>query len=285
MMMNESSHVALVCNPLNGNDKALRVADKVIQILRRKQIPNSVFTQNWPTRWDEFSHVWIFGGDGTANYFINQNPDISLPLSVFKAGSGNDLHWGLYGGMGFEDQVELMVKGNTTLIDAGKVNDKLFLNGLGIGFDGAIVKELHGQKKIPGRAAYLITVLKQIISHREKNFRISFRDQVIEQECFMISVANGRRYGGGFMVAPRAVFTDGALDLSIAGKVPPLKRMKYIPVIEKGEHLDLPFINYSHVESVIIESASIVPAHYDGELVEASRFEVTVLPKKFLFSA
>ena len=100
----------------------------------------------------------------------------------------------------------------------------------------------------------------------------------------MISVANGKRYGGGFNVAPRASITDGELDLNIVGKVAPLKRIKLLPVIEKGEHLELPLVQYLQAGRVVIETANPVHAHLDGEYITDKRFEIECIPKKFLFS-
>ena len=99
----------------------------------------------------------------------------------------------------------------------------------------------------------------------------------------MISVANGIRYGGGFQVAPKAILTDGLLDINIVGRISPIRRMKYLPVIEKGEHLDLDFIKYRQTERIIIHSPFKLHAHLDGEYFQADRFDIDVLPKRFSF--
>ena len=283
-MTHSGTHIAIVCNPTSENDKALKAADTVVKILNRKGLALSIFTTYWPKDWSNFTHAWIFGGDGTLNHFINENSELKIPLAVFPSGSANDFHWMLYGNINLEDQVEKILSGNTQAIDAGSCNGKLFINGVGIGFDGAIVKDLIGKKKLSGKTSYFITVLKNIISYREKFCNIELPDYGISQDCFMISAANAKRYGGGFLVAPKASLTDGLLDINIVGKIPPLKRMRYLPVIEKGEHLELPFIQYYQKDKVIIKSSTELPAHLDGEFLTASRFEIKCLPKKFLFS-
>ncbi len=279
-----TKHIALICNPTAHNEIALKAADIVAKLLAQKAIRTSIFTSLWPTEWSDITDAWIFGGDGTVFQFINQYPDISLPLSCFKAGSGNDFHWMLYGDISHEDQVEKILNGKTEWLDAGDCNGKLFLNGVGIGFDGAIVKDLLGKKKVAGKSSYLITILKHIISYREKFYDIDLGDKTISQDCFMLSIANGQRYGGGFKVAPKASLTDGVLDINIVGKVPPFKRLKLMPVIEKGEHLDLPVIAYHQYNKVIIKTAAEVPAHLDGEYISDKEFHITCLPKRFLFS-
>lgn len=277
-------HIAIVCNPGPEGAKSIRVAQLIGVLLSVKKIDFKIFDTSWPDDWQGFTDVWILGGDGTVNYFVNKYPAIELPLSTFKAGSGNDFHWMLYGDITVEQQVEKLLGGTVQWIDAGSCNGTLFLNGVGIGFDGAIVKDLLGKKKLAGKASYLLSILKNIIGYHEQEYSIIADEEAIVQECFMISVANGKRYGGGFAVAPRASVRDGKLDLNIVGKVAPLKRIKLLPLIEKGEHLHLPLVLYRQAAKIIIETASPVHAHLDGEYLTDKHFEIECLPKKFLFS-
>src|SRR5687768_13353945 len=126
-------HIAIVCNPQAGNGKALSMADQIISYLKQKEISYTIFTARWPQVWNETTQVWIVGGDGTLNYFINQYPDIKLPLSIFKSGTGNDFHEMLYSKINIEQQIEKLLEGNLYLVDAGLCNEKFFLNGVGIG--------------------------------------------------------------------------------------------------------------------------------------------------------
>jgi diacylglycerol kinase (ATP) len=275
--------IAIVCNPTDENKKALRIADTLALTLNAKGIPYTLFTTDWPEKLDGFTEVWISGGDGTLNYFINQHPDTLLPLTLFAAGSGNDFHWMLYGDTTVEDQIEKVLQGRTQPIDAGVCNGQLFLNGVGIGFDGAIVKDLLGKKKLAGKATYLLSILKNIFAYKEEYCELRLQDRFVAQDCFMISVANGQRYGGGFHVAPKAVLQDGLLDVSVIGRIPPVSRMRYLPVMEKGEHLALPFVQYYQSGRVVIDARKDLPAHIDGEYVCTKRYEIEVLPNKFAF--
>lgn len=275
--------IAIVCNPTAENKKALKVADTIALTLKAKGIPYALFTAYWPKVLDDFTDVWISGGDGTLNYFINQHPDTALPLALFEGGSGNDFHWMLYGDISVEDQIEKVLQGTPQKIDAGVCNGQLFLNGVGIGFDGAIVKDLLNKKKLAGKATYLLSILKNIFGYKEQYCELKLKGRFVAQDCFMISVANGKRYGGSFQVAPKAKLQDGLLDISVVGKIAPVNRMKYLPVIEKGEHLDLPFMQYYQSERVVIEAKEELPAHIDGEYAYSRRYEIEVLPNKFVF--
>lgn len=282
-MTNPEKHIALVCNPSRENVKALPLAQSIDLLLKGMNISHSLFTEVWPESFDGYTEVWIAGGDGTINWFINQYPDIQLPLALFGGGSGNDFHWMLYGDVTAEQQVEKVLEARPQPVDAGICNGKLFVNGVGIGFDGAIVHDLLGKKKLAGKASYLLSILKQIVGYRETACELSISNETIKENCFMISVANGRRYGGGFHVAPNAILTDGLLDINIVGRISPIKRMRYLPVIEKGEHLNLDFITYKQANKITIKCAAKLHAHLDGEYMQSDVFEIEVLPKRFSF--
>jgi diacylglycerol kinase (ATP) len=276
-------NIAIVCNPTRENEKALRITNSIQILLSGIDIPHKVFTSAWPLSFDGFTEVWIVGGDGTMNWFVNQYSSIQLPLALFGGGSGNDLHWMLYGDQTPEQQVEYVLQAQPQLIDAGLCNEILFLNGVGIGFDGAIVHDLLGKKKLAGKASYLLSILKHIIGYHEKTCELQMPGETIKQDCFMISVANGKRYGGGFYVAPTALLNDSLLDINIIGRISPFKRIKYLPVIEKGEHLNLDFVSYRKTANIIIRSSTKLHAHIDGEYLQADYFDIEILPKRFSF--
>lgn len=75
----------------------LELTTKIISELSNKQIPYSLFKAIWPPDFNGFTDIWLVGGDGTLNYFVNNYQEIVLPLVIFKGGSGNDFHWMLYG--------------------------------------------------------------------------------------------------------------------------------------------------------------------------------------------
>ena len=90
--------IAVVTNTLAGNGKAVKLADKLYNILEAKKITAQIFTEKeWDDRIYDFDQVWITGGDGTVNYFVNQFPDIKKPLCIFNGGTGNDFFALLYG--------------------------------------------------------------------------------------------------------------------------------------------------------------------------------------------
>jgi diacylglycerol kinase (ATP) len=280
----DHSRIALLVNLKAGKGKSAKVFKELCFHLSGKQFRYDPYSGAWPQTLTGYSHVFLVGGDGTLNYFINKYKDIPVPVAIFKGGSGNDFAWKLYGNKTVYSYLEHICSGIPQKIDAGICNGRYFINGVGIGFDGAVVKAMTGRKGISsGHLRYLLTVIKTVVGYKEQELRLCFNDKQVNQKLFMITVANGSRYGGGFLVAPQALLNDGLLDLVSITCISKLKRLFYLPLVEKGRHLQLPFVSAAKTIRVKIESPSPVAAHLDGELLESTVFDIELMAGKYLF--
>lgn len=268
-----------------GNGRAIALSNQIQLILKKRGIHSSIFKERaWNDEVYHFDQAWIVGGDGTVNYFINQYHNIKKPLCIFNGGTGNDFYAILYGDISLEDQVSKALSTNPKPIDAGKCNDRYFLNGVGLGFEGAVAKSMTGTKKFRGKISFMLHILKHIFSYEEQSYTIKMEEKEIQQTCLMISIANGKRYGGGFYVAPLADPQDGLFEVILVKKLSVFNRLRYLPVIEKGMHLSLPFINYFQTKKIVISSTdSNIQAHLDGEYLEAKELVIEIMPSHFNF--
>jgi len=106
---------------------------------------------------------------------------------------------------------------------------------------------------------------------------------VITGKKLLVDISNGRRAGGGFHIAPEASAEDGLLDLVIASSLTSIRRLFYLPVIEKGKHLGLSIITHLQVKSVKIQSLEPIQYHLDGEYAEAAALDIQIKEQAFLF--
>ncbi len=271
-------NIAIVCNPLAGAGRSVMLAGIIAQALTKENIAHSLFTEAWPNHFNHFTDVFIAGGDGTLNYFVNKYPGITLPLVIFNGGTGNDFHWLLFADKTLDEQMQTALNEMPKPIDMGKCNDRYFINGVGIGFEGAVAEALTGKKKRPGKTSFLITILKKIFIYRSKNYLIKSVDRNISGNKLLIDISNGRRAGGGFYIAPGAKADDGLFDIVIVDALSPLQRLRYLPVIEKGKHMDLSFIHHFRAKKISIESNETIQFHLDGEYDEAQKLDIEILP-------
>jgi YegS/Rv2252/BmrU family lipid kinase len=276
-------HIALVVNPRAGKGRSLKLMEQLKQQLQHRSVTYVAFTDEWPQDFHVFTDVWIVGGDGTLNYFINHYPDIQLPLAIFKGGTGNDFAWKLYGDADVQQQLEIVLSSSPQPVDAAQCNEYLFVNGVGIGFDGEVLKQMKAIRIIGGHLGYYLVVLKNILSFRESSFDIKGNKVHIHGRLLLAMVNNSSRTGGGFHVSPKASVNDGLIDLITSEPLSILQRFFYLPKIEKGKHLQLPFFQHHVGESFTIECNKELPAQLDGELIVAKRFEFCVLKQKFFF--
>lgn len=276
-------NIAIVCNPFAGVGRAIKLSNKIAAELSQREISYTLFIRNWPHNFEGFSDVFLVGGDGTLNYFFNHYPHFKLPVVIFNGGTGNDIHSLLYGDKNFEEQLHTALTADPKPIDAAKCNDKYFINGVGIGFEGAIAKSLTGKNKRPGKASFMGAILRKVFFYNSRKYKISSVEHTEKSENLLISIMNGHRAGGGFHIAPTAEIDDGYLDVVIVKKLHPLLRLRWLPVIEKGEHLHLSFIKHFKTKKVIITGSKPVQAHLDGEYYEARRLEIEILEKKYVF--
>ena len=274
--------VAIISNHLSGNGRGLSAATEIASLLQVKNITYQIFQDNWPEDWGVFTDLWIVGGDGTLNYFVNKYPNEKRALMIFPGGTGNDFCWALYQGKKISEMVTIGLSETAKSIDAGICNGKLFMNGLGVGFDGAVAHALQGIQKT-SVAVYWKTILKLVLRFKESFFKISSENYNAQQKALMINLMNGERAGGSFFVTPGAAFDDGLLQVNLVRPVAPWKRFFFLPKIEKGKHTKLSVVEYFTCFSMCIESDQPFHAHVDGEYMYTSKVEVKTLPLHFNF--
>jgi len=271
-------HIAILCNPLAGMGRSIPLAEKVAALLRAGDIPCQSFIDPWPADLTGFTDVWLVGGDGTTHHFINRYPDNAQPLGLVDGGTGNDIHWQLYGNLPIEALIVRILTAEAHPVDLGLCNGERFINGIGIGFEGAVAQDLAGRKKRPGKASYTAAILRRILGYQCRTYRLKADGEALSDRWLMVDVNNGGRNGGGFHVAPQAQPDDGWLDLMTVDAVNPLRRFRYLPVIQKGRHLQLPFVKCRRIRELTVESDAPLLFHMDGEAHTADRLQVSVLP-------
>jgi YegS/Rv2252/BmrU family lipid kinase len=274
--------IGIFVNPKAGKGKALQLMTVIENALKGKSIAYNTYTDAWPET-IAATEAWIIGGDGTLNYFINKYPELKIPMGIFKGGTGNDFAWKLYGNCTTEEQISLVLSAQPQRVDAATCNGKLFVNSVGIGFDGEVLRSMGAIRKLGGHMGYLWVVIKKIFSFREFSFTISTDTQNSKEKYLLVNIANAPRTGGGFLISPKADINDGRLNMVLCKPLSLLQRLRFLPVIEKGQHLELPFIHHQPVKNVTVSCTHIIHAQLDGELISHRHFEISILPGYFLF--
>ncbi len=231
-----------------------------------------------------FTHIVAMGGDGTINEVVNGmvTAKTSLPLGVIPAGSGNDFVRMLGIPSDPTTAIDLLIDGSSRKIDLGYVvGDRYFVNGLGIGIDAQVARDVLQMEHLRGAAAYLYAAIKEVFRFQAFPVTLTGEEWTETKTCVSLGITNGKYAGGGFKLAPRAEVDDGLIDIAAIGDYSVLGRLRHLPQARKGTHISLKRVYYQQVHTVTVSSAAKLIAHIDGEVyrLPSSSFDVAAAPK------
>ncbi|MDD4903870.1 MAG: diacylglycerol kinase family lipid kinase, partial [Candidatus Bipolaricaulis sp.] len=202
-----------------------------------------------------FTRIVAMGGDGTVNEVANGLLGTNATLGVIPAGTGNDF----VRVMGIPSDplaaLDVLTRGTERQIDVGRVaEDRYFVNGVGIGIDAQVARDVLAMERLRGAPAYLYAAAKEVFRFPAFDVRLEAEGWNAEVNCLSLGIANGKYCGGGFMLAPRALVDDGLIDISAIGDFPRLERLFRLPQARAGKHIDLPQVRYHQAAEATVSS-------------------------------
>jgi diacylglycerol kinase (ATP) len=293
----------VIVNPVSGRGDGERAIPTIHEKLREYGLDYELARTEHPwhaaelaldaTR-DGYDVVVAVGGDGTANEVLNgimlaKLEGASTPAMGFVGvGRGNDFAFGVGVPNGLEVGLEILAQNDRKRIDVGRVrggmypDGRYFGNGIGIGFDAVVGFEAQKITRLHGFPNYIVAALKTMFLYfRAPEVRIVLDEEELTLPAIMVSVMNGRRMGGGFMMAPTAKADDGLLNLCIAEQVSRLKILQLIVKFMGGTQESDAAIHTRQAKRVVITALDgTLPAHADGETlcIEGQELSVELLP-------
>ena len=225
--------------------------------------------------------VLAVGGDGTANEVAGGLLGTSATLGLVPVGSGNGLARTLGIPLRPDGALAALEAAVTRSMDVGLVNDQPFLNVAGAGFDAAVGAAFHANSAQGGRRGVLNYVRLALtkINYQAERWVLTAGDQQFEGRALIVAFVNGRQYGGGAVIAPRARLDDGLLDLVVIEDASRLQILANAPRVFLGTIEG--FRRYRHLTatSAVLTSSGPFGHHRDGEPEPSSNgLEVRVQP-------
>jgi diacylglycerol kinase (ATP) len=280
----------LIVNLIAGHGRCKDLFPKVRAELDRRGIDYDLHFTNEPLEATDvckmgieagFTHIVAMGGDGTVNEVANGLQGFDSILCVIPAGNGNDFVRTVGIPIDPFHALDVLMHGTTRTIDVGRVaEDRCVVNGLGVGIDAQVARDVLRMERLRGVPAYLTAAVKEVFRFKAFPITLAAEDWNLEFECLSLGIANGPFCGGGFKLAPLAKVDDGRIDVAAVGDFPRLERLIRLPQARAGKHLSLSRVHYRQVESVTVSSPSKLVAHVDGEPYKLPRepFRVEVVP-------
>jgi len=308
----------IIVNPIAGRGAGERATPRIERMLSEYGLDFDLVRTERPWHAAELSAeatsagydvVVAVGGDGTANEVLNglmragrvsesasqrggesASRSEGCAMGILCVGRGNDFAYGMGVPTDLEAGCRALTQDHRRTVDIGKATGGLypqgryFGNGVGIGFDAVVGFEAVKMTRLTGFPSYIVAVLKTVfLYYKAPLARIEYDGQTITQPSLLISVMNGRRMGGGFMMAPESKPDDGLFDLCIAREVSRARIFGLIPHFIQGTQATQEPIRTGQARRVIVTAVEgVLPAHADGETLctEGRRLELELLPRQ-----
>lgn len=287
--------IKLIANPAAGRGRGGKILPQVQEALHLAGLEFSEAVTTKPLEAIDLARqaaeegydvVVALGGDGTSHEVANgllSSSNSEVALGLIPIGTGND-----FASM-FDTPTDLgavarrLREAKTRLIDIGRVDDRYFVNSLGIGFDAlASVEALKIQHFLSGMPLYLAAVLMTLREYEVPHITVEFDGERLSMPITMLVVANGKREGGGFLIAPDAENDDGVFDICLARGLGRLGILRLLPEVMRGTHVDKEPVTMALAKRVVLDSPDPLPVHADGEIIytDAHHLEVEIIPRR-----
>ncbi len=234
------------------------------------------------------------GGDGTwsnvADALVASGRS-DVTLGILPSGTGNDFGRNLgFDPAGAGEAVAALAAGAVRVVDVGRVESasasdrapdrceaRYFLNVVGFGFDVAVIDAAAGARFLRGALLYKATALQQLF--RFEGFDCSLLrngDGERVGRHLMLTVSNGRYFGGGFPIAPHADVSDGRLHACRIADAGPFTRLRLFNLAERGRHVGSESVELVDADRLTLRFAEPPRFELDGDVRRAADKEVVL---------
>jgi diacylglycerol kinase (ATP) len=227
--------------------------------------------------------VLAVGGDGTMNEVATGLLGSETALGIVPVGSGNGLGRALGIPLRPERAVRTLESAVVRRMDVGFVNGRPFLNVAGAGFDADVSVLFHEHGRAGGRRGiypYVRLAFKCLRTYEPRRFKLMANGQQIDARALLVTFWNGRQYGAGAVIAPRARLDDGLLDVVLIEAAPWTEVLWNVP--QAFTHGIERYRRYRRLQasSIVLEAETEVHHHRDGEPEStALRLDVRLEPR------
>jgi diacylglycerol kinase (ATP) len=289
----ETLHLFL--NPAAGRGRAGKRENRILDILQSSGLDVTAHRSSGVGDLEErvrvaaeqgARRVVVAGGDGSVHEAVNgiMRSGRNAALGLIPSGTGNDFAKACDVSLDWECAAQAIAERidadrGVRRLDVGRMNDRYFANGAGIGFDARVTEIAHSYRLPIGDLVYLLGILRGMAEGiATPRIRVVADDVIWDGPLTLANVANGPWVGGMFHIAPMADPGDGTFDLLIAAPVSRTRILSLLPALMRGRHVGEQEIVHTRVTQVLVEADEPVVSHLDGELQPAQRrFEIELL--------
>ncbi len=288
--------IIYIINPITGTRTKKDLHEFIENTTKEKNIPYHMFPSvasgdyaflRSLIREEKITDVVIAGGDGTVSQVVNSLMKEEVNFGIIPCGSGNGLALAAKISKQPAKALDIVFTGKASLIDGFYVNRQFACMLCGLGFDAKIAHEFARQPS-RGFKTYAALVSKNFFSMAPYHFTVESNGLEFSTEAYFISIANSNQFGNNFTIAPKALLSDGFLDIVIVKKTAkPVLLYNLVKQIFAGKlkkvesSLNEPII-YFQTKEITIKNTGNAPMHIDGDPTESpEELEIEIREKCF----
>ena len=265
--------IIFIINPVSGIGKHKIVERLAEELLDKSRfIPTIVYTNaaghateiSRNAAADGIDIVVAVGGDGTVNETEAGLVGTATALGIVTAGSGNGLARHLKIPMNVRRAIEVINDGKSLKIDTATINDQLFVNLAGVGFDASVAKKFAVAGK-RGFSTYLRITTNSYKNYEPKQYTLIIDGKVIKRRALLISFANSSQFGNNTSIDPTASINDGYIDVCIVGKMPYWKALILAPLLFLKKFDQTRYVEIIRAKEVVLKRRKGKSIHLDGD--------------------
>jgi diacylglycerol kinase (ATP) len=243
--------------------------------------------------------VVAVGGDGTVHEIVNGIVDAATGtvrgddpvLGVVGAGSGSDLVRTFGLDRSPETLAGHLVTDAVLPLDLGRVRlrgpdgaprVRVFANIAEAGYGATVTHLANHLPRRLGRARYAAAIAASAPRFRRVLTRVTVDGGTTEEPLCNVVVANGQFFGGGLMVAPRALPSNGRLNVQSWGGRP-IDVVLAQRELRRGRHLARDDVREWQSSTVEVVAAKRLRIEADGEVLGTTPATFDVLPRALRF--
>ncbi len=275
-----------IYNPLSGDHSMVNKLDFLVEKFQEKNIVvqfyrlHGIRDKNLTAliQRKEFDRVIISGGDGTINSIINllMKNDVNVPVGVIPSGTCNDFARCLNLPNSLNENLDIILAGNTIDVDVGLINEnKYFLSTCAGGLFVNVSFSTHNElKKNFGPFAYYLKALSEVKNIKSFKLRIETEDGVVEEDSLLFLILNGKHAAGFSNIIKEADLSDGLMDIVIVKSCSHIDLASLFFKVLSSDSLNDKHVAKLTAKSCTITSNTEVGITVDGE--KASGFPIKV---------
>lgn len=235
---------------------------------------------------DENLRIYSVGGDGTLNEVLNGVVGSSCSIAVIPSGTGNDFIKSIVPKYNIKTILKNTIDGEEKYIDCAKVNDRYFLNISSIGLDADVIGNSLKYRKwffLRGKMVYIFSIMATLFKYKCKHIQIELDKKIYDLKILLIAIANGKCYGGGFVVSPYSKLDDGKLNINFIREMKVRRLIRYIPKFASGQYEDVKEVSFLTGKKVKIKCDDNLFMNVDGEVYKTKEADFEIIPNVIKF--